>query len=171
MLLRQELKAAIEAVLFTRAEPIDIEELSRALGVSVQDTREILQELISEYNRSEHGIQVVESDAGYTMCTKPEYFRYVNNTNRSVTRRLSQAALETLAIVAYQQPVTRPEIEAIRGVRVEGVLNMLVDRGLVAEAGRKDVPGRPLLYVTTAEFLRIFGITSLDDLPRKDEEA
>lgn len=171
MLARQEIKAAIEAILFASGEPVPVEQIASVVGISVEDTVVILNELVLEYNRYERGIQVVESAEGWVMCTKPAYFRYVGILNRVPGKKLSQAALETLAIIAYQQPVTRAEIEAIRGVRVDRTLSSLLERGLVAEAGRKEAPGRPVLYVTTTEFLKLFGLTSLEDLPREGKEA
>ncbi|NLU50844.1 MAG: SMC-Scp complex subunit ScpB [Syntrophomonadaceae bacterium] len=171
MLARDEIKAAIEAMLFASGEPLPLEEIARVVGIPVEDTNGILNELVLEYNKSGHGIQVVEAAAGYSLCTKDTYYQFVKAVRRRPAKKLSQAALETLAIIAYQQPVTRAEIEAIRGVRAERMLNSLLARGLIAEAGRKEVPGRPVLYVTTPEFLKLFGMTGLTDLPREDKEA
>ncbi|ADI01324.1 MAG TPA: SMC-Scp complex subunit ScpB [Syntrophothermus lipocalidus] len=166
MLARISAKATIEALLFASGDPLPLSEIARVTGLLPDDVEVILEELILEYNKEEHGIQVVKSDAGYAMCTKPAFFEYIRDLNRGPEKRLSQAALETLAIIAYRQPVTRTEIEAIRGVKAERVINSLLERGLIAEAGRKDAPGRPVLYVTTNEFMRLFGLASLEDLPK-----
>ncbi|MGE5416309.1 MAG: SMC-Scp complex subunit ScpB [Acidobacteriota bacterium] len=171
MLAREQLKAAIEAVLFARSEPISAEEMGRIVGVSTQDARIILNELCMEYNDTVKGIQVNSSREGYAMCTHPDYHEYVKKANPGAAVRLSQAALETLAIIAYRQPLTRPEMEAVRGVKVDRVLNSLLARGLIEELGKKEGPGRPILYGTTPEFLKLFGLTSLEDLPQRLEEA
>jgi segregation and condensation protein B len=103
------------------------------------------------------------------MCTRPSYHEFVRKANQPLIARLSQAALETLAIIAYQQPITRPEIEAVRGVRVDRALQSLVKRGLIADVGRREIVGRPLMYGTTNDFLKLFGLGSLEELPRNEE--
>ena len=169
MLAREEIKGAVEAILFACVEPIDPGSIAKAVGISYQDAKLILEELRLEYNEGTRGIKIALSESGYSMCTREEYHEYIRKVNKPAAVRLSQAALETLAIIAYCQPVTRAEIEAIRGVRVDKVLNSLIGRGLVAEVGRKDVPGRPSMYGTTAEFLKLFGLTSLAQLPEITE--
>ena len=171
VLARTAVKAVIEALLFASAHPLPVSEMAKVTGLSPGEIEAILRELVFEYNKEEHGIQIVESGAGYAMCTKPAYSEYIKGLAGGAGKRLSQAALETLAIIAYRQPVTRAEIEAIRGVKSERIISSLLEQGLIAEAGRKDAPGRPVLYVTTHEFMRLFGLTSLDELPDMNKEA
>lgn len=171
MLVREQIKAAVEAVLFSRSEAIMLEDLARVIGIPADDAGGILSELIEEYNESERGVQIVANQSGYVMCTRPQYHDYVKKANNPLAVRLSQAALETLAIIAYRQPVTRTEMEAVRGVKIDRVLHSLLGRGLIEEVGKKDVPGRPGLYATTPEFLRLFGLSSLEDLPQQSEET
>lgn len=166
MLAREHMKAAAEAVLFARSEPVTTEEMAVILGVSEEDAGIILEELLEEYNGSIRGIKLGCGQEGYFMCTNPEYHEYVKRANPGPSVKLSQAALETLAIIAYRQPLTRAEIEHIRGVKTERVIASLLSRGLIEEVGKKDAPGRPILYGTTHEFLKLFGLTSLDELPR-----
>ncbi|MCR4399811.1 MAG: SMC-Scp complex subunit ScpB [Syntrophomonadaceae bacterium] len=170
MLMRREVRAALEAMLFAAGRPLTVEELAQAVDMAAPDVRALLDELVLEYNEKGSGLLVAASGQGYLMCTSPEYAPYVKKILGPGEKRLSQAALETLAVVAYRQPVTRAEIEAVRGVRVDRTLASLLARGLVAEVGRKEVPGRPALYGTTVEFLRVFGMTSLDELPPADKE-
>ncbi len=170
MLRLEKVKAAVEAVLFTRAEPIPLEELVEILDVGLLDLKPIMQELILQYNQDRRGIQIVEADGAYLMCTHPEQAALLAGMRPTVRKRLSTAALETLAVIAYQQPVTRAEIEAIRGVKVDRIIAMLLERGLIKEAGHKAVPGKPLLYQTSPEFLKLFGLISLQDLPALGED-
>lgn len=170
MLVREELKGAIEAILFARAEAIHVEEIARITGVSREDAQIIMTELAQEYNERKSGIEIVSSETGFVMCTRPEYHEYVKEASSPQVTRLSQAALETLAIIAYRQPITRAEVEAVRGVRADRALQSLQKRGLIEEVGKKSVPGRPVMYGTTGEFLKLFGLTSLQDLPPALEE-
>lgn len=163
--MRDEIKAAIEAVLFMRGERVGAEELVELLDVPLLELREIMRELIGEYFQPGRGLQIIPMDDGYLMCTKSDYSEILAQSVRPVRRRLSQAALETLALIAYQQPITRAEIEKARGVKVDRVITNLLERGLIEEVGVKEVIGRPLMYGTTAEFLRLYGLTSLQDLP------
>ncbi|MGI5922264.1 MAG: SMC-Scp complex subunit ScpB [Syntrophomonadaceae bacterium] len=169
MLMRDQAKGAIEAILFVRSEPISIDELVEILELPLVDLKIILQEMITEYNDNKRGIQIVGVSGGYVMCTRPEYAEFVSRMNRPVKRRLSPAAMETLAIIAYQQPVTRAEIEKIRGVKADKVINSLLDRGLIRELGPKAVAGKPMQYITTEEFLKVFGLASLSELPNIEE--
>jgi segregation and condensation protein B len=165
MLMQDEIKAAIEALLFVSGERMSEEELMGILGLDQSDLREIMHELVAEYNQSPRGIQIMTLDGGYIMGTKPEYAQVVGNLLKPVGRRLSPAALETLAIIAYRQPLSKADIEQIRGVKSDRVIITLMDKGIIKEMGRKDTPGRPTLYGTTHEFLKIFGMSSLDELP------
>ncbi|MBC7076516.1 MAG: SMC-Scp complex subunit ScpB [Syntrophomonadaceae bacterium] len=169
MLMYDEIKAAVEAILFVRSEQVDLEELVEVLGVPGLELKAILDELILEYNSEKRGIQILALDNGYLMCTKQEYSDILCKMEKPLRRRLSAAALETLAIIAYQQPVTRAEIEKIRGVKSDKIINNLLEKGLIEEAGRKAVPGKPILYVTSKEFLQVFGLSSLSDLPVIEE--
>ncbi len=161
--------SALEAVLFMAAEPLPPAELADILGVTPGELEELILQLEAAY--AGRGIQVTRLAGGYQVATRPEYGPYVAKLHKPERFRLSRAALETLAIVAYKQPATRPEIEAIRGVNSDSVLDTLSQYELVCEAGRKETPGRPLLYRTTSNFLGHFGLDSVADLPRLDAVA
>jgi len=165
MLMRDEIKASVEAVLFVRAERVELGELAGILQVSLAELKPILEEMVLEYNEEKRGIQILEVDGGYLMCTRPEYSDILLRAKKPVRRRLSPAALETLAVIAYKQPITRAEIEEIRGVKSDKIINNLLEKGLIEEAGQKAVLGKPFLYVTSKEFLRVFGLGSLSELP------
>ncbi|NLB19121.1 MAG: SMC-Scp complex subunit ScpB [Syntrophomonadaceae bacterium] len=169
MLVRDELKGAIEAILFVRSEPIKVKEIAKITGASPEDILVLLTELTNDYNEKKSGMQIVTSTEGYAICTRPFYHEYVRQANQPLVAKLSQAALETLAIIAYRQPLTRPEMEAVRGVRVDRVLQSLLKRGLIQEVGHKAAPGRPMMYGTTHEFLKTFGLASLEELPQSQE--
>lgn len=171
MLMRDEIKAAVEAVLFVRGEPVGIDEMVEILDIPLLDLKSIMDELVLEYNEKKNGLQIVVENYSYAMCTRPEYSDILARMNKTVQRRLSPAAMETLALVAYKQPVTKAEIENIRGVKSDRVLTHLLEKGLVCEAGHKAVVGKPLLYATTTEFLRLFGLASLKDLPAFKEDS
>lgn len=162
--------AGLEALLFASSEPVPVSELTRVLGVESSVVKEALEILAGDYAEPRRGFMLDEAAGGVRLVSKPDYAPLVAELLRPVrSSGLSQAALETLAIVAYRQPVTRADIEAIRGVRAESALNTLLERDLVAEAGRKDAPGRPILYKTTRRFLVEFGLGDLNDLPPLDE--
>jgi segregation and condensation protein B len=148
------------------AEPLPAAELAEILDVTPSEADSLARQLEADY--AGRGIQVTRVAGGYQVCTRPEYGPYVARLHEPERFRLSRAALETLAIVAYKQPVTRPEIEAIRGVNSDSPLDTLLQYELVCEAGRKETPGRPLLYRTTDSFLGRFGLNSVADLPRLD---
>jgi segregation and condensation protein B len=158
--------AGLEAVLFATNEPVALPELARVLGVGESIVIEALGALGEDYARSERGFMLDEAAGGVRLVSKPEYAPLVVELLRPVRGSgLSQAALETLAIVAYRQPITRAGIEALRGVRAASALGSLLERDLVQEAGRKETPGRPILYATTNRFLVEFGLHSLAELP------
>ncbi|MDF2501077.1 MAG: scpB [Anaerosporomusa subterranea] len=161
----QHLKGHIEALLFAAGDPTPAAKLAKLLEIDEQTAIELIDELQSEMEQEGRGITVVEVAGGYQMCTKPELASVVEKLAEVPDSRLSPAALETLSIIAFRQPVTKPEIEAIRGVKVDGVVNTLLDRQLIREMGRKDVIGRPILYGTTEVFLQCFGLKNLKDLP------
>ena len=159
----------LETVLFITDKPLPVEKLAAITEQKEEEVRDLLSKLQNTYFESGRALQIVESGGGFQMATKPEYASYVRKLYRErMTVRLSVAGLETLAIIAYRQPLTRAEIEAIRGVEVIAALETLVERGLVKVDGRKETVGRPLLYATTAEFLRFFGFNSLEDMPKLD---
>lgn len=163
------LVAAAEALIFASPDPVSLEDLGRALGVKVDEAARLVAEVRSRYG-GESGIQLVELAGGYQFVTRPEYAGYLARLKKQPrSSSLSRAALQTLAVIAYKQPITRAEIEQIRGVNVEGVLASLLDRGLIREVGHKNSPGKPILYGTSGEFLRYFGLKSLEELPPLDE--
>ncbi|PKM76754.1 MAG: SMC-Scp complex subunit ScpB [Firmicutes bacterium HGW-Firmicutes-15] len=165
MLMRDEIKAAIEALLFISGERVGREELMEVLSLAEEDLIQIMREMIVEYNQVHRGIQILTLDGGYIMGTKPEYTQVVSRLGKNPNRRLSPAALETLAIIAYRQPLSKAEIEQIRGVKTDRVIATLMEKGIIKEMGKKEAPGRPNLYGTTHEFLKLFALSSLDDLP------
>ena len=171
---REQLLAAIEALLFVSKQPLTTNLVRRALGDDVKlsdvDVATIMEELRISYLRDGRGFRLVELAGGYQLRTASEFAPYILKLFREPREeRLSQPALETLAIVAYRQPIVKAEIEAIRGVDVSGVLQTLVDRSLVCIAGRKEVPGRPFLYETTRLFLEHFGLKDTEELPHISE--
>lgn len=166
-----ELKAIIEAIVYVTDEPLSAQQIAAALERPIDVVQRTLNELSAEYAANEHGLTIREVAGGYKMATKPEHHEAVRAFVKKLTPplKLSLAALETLAVVAYKQPVTAPEILDIRGVQGAGVLKTLLDRRLVAEAGRKKVVGQPILYKTTKEFLVQFGLKDLHELPTLKE--
>ncbi len=161
----------IEAALFSSDSPLSVKELA-ALDRDATETELLtaLQQLQEEYDQSRHGVELVEVAAGYQILTRREFADAIARANLVTRpRRLSIAALETLAIIAYRQPVGRAEIEEIRGVSVEGVLRSLQERGLIGVVGRAEGIGRPLLYGTTSAFLQLLGLNSTDQLPKLEE--
>ena len=166
---RNELCAIIEAVLFVAGEPVERAAIQEALEVSDEALDEALQTLEAEYEFGRRGIRLLCFGGHVQLATRPDYAPYVERLLQPIQRQsLSQAALETLAIVAYKQPVTRSEIEAIRGVKCDYSVQSLMQKRLIQEVGRKDSLGRPILYGTTDEFLRHFCIASLGELPEID---
>jgi segregation and condensation protein B len=156
----------VEALLFASDTPLEAERIREVLELeSAQAARELVEELRARYG--DRGLQIVEVGGGYRMITRPELAPWLVRLARARTKsRLSRPALETLAIVAYKQPVSRPEMDAIRGVNSEAVLENLLERRLIRIAGRKEAPGRPYLFETTREFLVAFGLRDLSDLPK-----
>lgn len=162
--------AMVEAVLFAAAEPIEYTKLASVLGMDDEQILLIMDALNSKYSEENSGICLLQLDTKYQLCSKKEFVEAVRNVlDLKRNTPLSQAAFEVLAIIAYNQPITKPYIEQIRGVDCSGVVNTLCQRGLVEEKGRLDVPGRPVLYGTTSDFLRCFSLNSLDDLPELPE--
>jgi len=166
-----QLKAILEALVYITDEPLTAQQMAAALERPLDVVQRLLHQLVEEFARPEHGLSIREVAGGYKMATKAEHHEAVRAFVKKLTppMKLSLPALETLAVIAYKQPVTTPEIMEIRGVQGAGVLKTLLDRKLIAEAGRKDVVGRPLTYKTTKEFLVQFGLKDLKELPTLKE--
>lgn len=161
-----ELEAVLEAVLFLAGEAVSLSVLSNAIGMDKATTRAILRTLADRYHQEKRGIQIMALDGSFQMCTAPQCFEAIRNLYNSPQKQgLSQTLLETLAIIAYKQPITKAQIEEIRGVSAEHAVNKLVEKKLVCESGRLDAPGKPILFGTTKEFLRFFGFSSTKELP------
>ncbi len=158
--------AALEALLFVAKEPLSIQKLAEILEISRENVTELLQSLQERYESADCGLTLVELDKRYRLGTKPEMAPYIETLYKQPYQILSNAALEVLSIVAYRQPITRGEIDFIRGVQSDRSLATLAEKGLVQEIGRKDGPGRPILYGTTEEFLLHFNLKSLAELPK-----
>ncbi len=156
----------LQCILFVAGEPLPVARLSQALGCDELDVPQLCRDLNQKLEGQ--GLHVVQLAGGYALATRPDYADYVQRLLEPEPERLSVQALETLAIIAYRQPITRPEIDALRGVNSGGVVSSLLEKGLVRITGRKDVPGRPFLLETTAHFLSSFGLKDLSDLPRID---
>lgn len=165
-----DLSRIIECLLFVSGEPLTPKELAKTTETSQADVFEAVRALRSRYIETGSGLQIVEIANGFQMTTRPDYAPAVGRLLAPHANRLSRPALETVTIIAYRQPCTQAEIEAVRGVGSDAVLKTLLERGLVAEAGRKAAPGRPILYATTGEFLHYFALSDLSDLPPLDED-
>lgn len=156
----------MEAVLFTMGEAVEIERIAAAVEQDEDTVRKIIKNMMTRYDKEDRGIHLIELDGSFQLCTKPEMYEYLIRVAHVPKKHmLTDVLLETLSIIAYKQPITRLEVEKIRGVSCDHAVNKLVEYGLICEAGRLDAPGRPILFATTEEFLRYFGIESLDDLP------
>ncbi len=161
------LKAALEAILFSMGDSIDPEAIAQALGVGEEEIRLVLDALAQDYEAPERGIRIIKLEGRYQLATKKEQYPALIRLVRQPRKiSLSDVILETLSIIAYKQPVTRAEIEKIRGVSCDHAINRLLEYSLICEVGRLEAPGRPILFGTTEEFLRHFGTDSLEDLPR-----
>ena len=159
-------RAIIEAILFTMGESVELGKIADAIELDKKATQKILEEMMEEWNSSDRGIAIMELDGAYQMCTKSEMYEYLIKIAKQPKQRvLTDVLLETLSIIAYKQPVTKAEIEKIRGVSSDHAVSKLVEYNLICELGRLDAPGRPLLFGTTEEFLRSFGVNSIDNLP------
>ena len=164
--IKPKIKSAIEAMLFVSGEPLPTRELISNLEVDNKLLLEIINEMMEEYEKDNRGIRLIEINGGYQLVTKEENSDYIQKLlKKNRKHSLSQASIESLAIIAYKQPITRIDIDEIRGVKSESALQRLVERNLIREVGRLEVPGRPILYGTTDEFLRQFGLKTLKELP------
>ncbi len=166
-----ELKAALEATIYAADEPATVEQLAGALGEEKAVVRAALDELVASYASEERGVEIRAVAGGYKMYTKPQHHEAVRRFIKSLRPplRLTMPALETLAVIAYKQPATGPEIQEIRGVNCAGVLKTLLEKRLIVTAGRKEVIGRPILYRTSKDFLMRFGLSDVDELPSLKE--
>ena len=166
-----EAEAAIEALLFTMGEAIRAEAIGAVIGHDKATVIRLVHHLMDRYQNEKRGIRIIELDGSFQMCTSPEMYDYVIKlTHQPKKQVLTDVMLETLAIVAYKQPVTKAEIEQIRGVSCSHAINKLLEYGLITEAGRLNAPGRPILLATTEEFLRTFGVQSVEGLPSVSPE-
>lgn len=169
MLIDLSYKAIVEGLLFIAEAPMSVQELAKIIDISEGDVRDILAMLIEEYTDKDRGIVLREVGGGYQFATAPVVEPYIDKIFAEKKTKLSHAAYETLAIIAYKQPVTRSQIEYIRGVKSDGPIGQLEARGLIEEKGRLDQPGRPVVFGTTAAFLVAFGLRQIEDLPKYDE--
>lgn len=162
----EKIQSIIESVLFAAGRMVSIEEIELALEVSRVDLEKILEKMQEEYKEQKRGIELIKLNNGYQLCSKKENYEYIYQIiDKRNKPKLSNAALETLSIIAYNPKISRAEIEAIRGVSVDATIYKLLEYGLIEEAGKLDLPGRPMSYKTTEEFLKMFGYSSLDELP------
>jgi len=165
---REESKAIIEALIFASEAPLTVDKIKELLKLQKSEINFLLDELVTEYNSSVRGFYLRKVANGYQFRTKPEYAVWIQRLKKVKALRMSQPMMEVLAMIVYKQPITRVEIEYIRGVDSEGVIKSLLDKKLITILGRKDVPGRPFLFGTTVKFLEVFGLESLKDLPALD---
>lgn len=166
-----EFEAVIESILFIAGEEVSLSIIADTINMDKATTKAIIKSLAEKYEDEKRGIQIVELDGSYQMCTAAHCFDFIRSIYKTTRKQgLTQSLLETLAIVAYKQPVTKQQIEEIRGVNADHAVNKLVEKSLVAEVGRLDAPGRPILLGTTKEFLRHFGFSSTGEMPRLDED-
>lgn len=159
-------EAVIESILFTMGDSVELSKLAKVLELDKKEVKDIIEQMQKNYEAEDRGITITELDGAYQMCTKPQMYDYLIKVAKQPKHyALTDVLLETLSIIAYKQPITRAEIEKIRGVSCSHAVSRLVDYNLVCELGRLDAPGRPLLFGTTEEFLRTFGVSSIEELP------
>lgn len=163
---RNKMEAAIEGILFTFGEAVEPSRIAKALEVDTNEVVEVIRDMQSRWEEQERGVRILELDGAYQMCTASELYEYLIRIAKQPRKQvLTDVLLETLSIIAYKQPITKSEIEKIRGVSCDHAVSKLVEYSLVTELGRLDAPGRPMLFGTTEEFLRSFGVSSIDELP------
>lgn len=166
------LEGIIEAILFTMGDSVELGKIAAAIEHDENTTRKILHRMMDKYDAEDRGLRIIELENAFQMCTKKEMYEYLIRVAKQPKRyALTDVQLETLSIIAYKQPVTKLEIEKIRGVKSDHAVNKLVEYNLVCERGRLDAPGKPILFGTTEEFLRYFSLESLDDLPILNQET
>ncbi|MCX7787060.1 MAG: SMC-Scp complex subunit ScpB [Spirochaetes bacterium] len=162
--------ALVEAILFLEAEPMDLKSICRISGLSREVVLSVMEKIRNQYAKDEHGIELIELGGGYLFSPKKEFWDVLKERyGKKQEGKLSRAALETLAIIAYSQPITKTEIENLRGVSADSMIKLLLSKGLIREVGKKDAPGKPVQYGTTKEFLKMFGLKSIAELPKLDE--
>ena len=162
--------ALIESILYLETEPLDEVSLARISGLTKEIVEQILEILKERYSDEAHGIELIQISGGWAISPKKELWESLKDKyGKKNDNRLSRAAMETLSIIAYSQPITRGEIEAIRGVSADNMIRLLADRNLIKEVGKKDIPGKPVQFGTTREFLKFFRLNSISDLPKLDE--
>lgn len=161
-----DIQAAIEAILFAAGDPVPLEKLALALEMDKKTVRSLLTGMSDEWERKKRGIRIREVKDAFFLATSPDQYEYISRIFEPRQKSaLSQASMEALSIIAYNQPITRADIEQIRGVNSDSAINRLAERNLIREAGRLDAPGKPVLFETTEEFLKSFGLRSIEDLP------
>jgi len=166
---RRKAEAAIEAILFAMGDAVETEKIAAAIEQDVETTEKLLGDMRDRYREEERGIELTELDGAWQLCTKKEFYEYLIRMSKQPRKLvLTDVVMETLSIIAYKQPITKLEIEKIRGVKSDHAVNRLVEFNLIREMGRLDAPGRPILFGTTEDFLRHFGLRSLEDLPEMD---
>ena len=162
----KKLEGAVEAILFAYGDAVEANKIAKAIGQDTETTKKIIRNMMIRYEEEDRGIRIIELDGSFQMCTKQECYEYlINMALQPHKAHLTEVMLETLSIVAYKQPVTKLEIEKIRGVKCDHALNKLIEYNLIKELGRLDAPGRPILFGTTEDFLRNFGVQSTEELP------
>lgn len=167
-----KMECIIESILFASGEAIPLARLAYAIDLDVKTTKKLINKLKDSYDSNNRGIQIIEVEGSYQMCTRSDYYEYIKVLLKTPKRfTLTEAQLETLSIIAYKQPVTKSQIESIRGVRCNHVINKLIEYNLICEKGRLTAPGKPLLFGTTEEFLKHFGLTNTGELPEIREEV
>ena len=168
---QKKLQAAIEAILFAMGGSVELKKLAQAIGHDEETTKKVIRQMMDRYEKEDRGIRIIELEASFQMCTKKEMYEYLIRVAKQPKKQvLTDVLLETLSIIAYKQPITKAEVEKIRGVSSDHAVNKLVEYNLVCELGRLDAPGRPMLFGTTEEFLRSFGVESVDELPVLNED-
>ena len=162
----KKIESIIEAILFTMGDSVEASRIAKVIEHDTETTRKIIHNMMDRYEEEDRGIRIIELNDAFQMCTKKEMYEYLIKIARQPRKyNLSDVVLETLSIVAYKQPVTRQEIERIRGVKSDHAINKLIEYDLIQEVGRMDVPGRPIMFGTTEEFLRRFSVQSVEELP------
>ena len=165
----KKIESVLEAVLFTMGESVSVDRLAAAIQHDEDTTRKIMHQMMDHYNEEQRGMKIIELENAFQLCTRPEMYEYLIRVAKQPKKHvLTDVLLETLSIIAYKQPITKAEIEKIRGVKSDHAVNKLVEYNLVKELGRLDAPGRPILFGTTEEFLRTFGVQGLEELPAVD---
>ena len=169
---QKKIEAAIEAILFTMGDSVEAEKIAKALELDIVSTETIIHNMMERYQQEDRGIQIIELEHCYQLCTKREHYETLIKIAKQPQKIvLTDVLLETLSIIAYRQPVTKGDIEAVRGVKCDYSVQSLLNKGFIEECGRRETLGRPMLYCTTDAFLRHFGMESLKDLPNVDLAA